>query len=115
MTEGKKVIFVSVPMSGKDDALIERSVQLVKQEYLKRTGFDAKEVIFYDNHRGCKDMDFSSMKIPALGYLAHAIEQLGQMDEAIFGTGWQFARGCIIEMIICKLYGIPVRELNRKK
>ena len=106
--EKKKLVFVSVPMSGKDDALIERNKQITIAGYLKATGQSIKDVAFYDNHNGCLGLTFSDLNAPALGYLSKAILMLGKCDEAIFGQGWKEARGCKIEHDICENYGIKI-------
>ena len=108
----KKLVFVSVPMSGKDEPLIERHIQITKAWYLKATGQNVKDVAFYDNLRGCRGMHFPNLKTEALGYLGHAIMKLGRCDEAVFGTGWESARGCVIEKEVCDKYGIKTYEVT---
>ena len=108
----KKMVFVSVPMSGKDEALIERQIQITKAWYLKVTNQNVKDVAFYDNLRGCRGMHFPNLKNEALGYLGHAITKLGRCDEAVFGKDWQSARGCIIEKDVCDIYGIKTYEVT---
>lgn len=102
----KKMVFISVPMSGKDETIIERSIQLAKHWYLSATKQNVKDVAFYDNFKGCREEDFTNLKHEALGYLSKAILNLGKCDEAVFGKGWQNARGCKIEKKICDYYGI---------
>lgn len=44
-------------------------------------------------------------------YLGNAIKSLSKADIAIFLPGWYNCRGCRIEYICCKEYGIPTVEL----
>ena len=41
-------------------------------------------------------------------YLGRSIQALSKSDFAIFANDWTSARGCVVERIICFLYGIPV-------
>lgn len=102
-------VFVAVPMSGKEDAVIERSIQIAKAYYLKATGKSFKEVEFYDNYHGCKGSDFDKkLKTPALGYLSVAFFELADCDAAVFGHGWMDAKGCAVEHRACAAYDIPM-------
>ena len=40
-------------------------------------------------------------------YLGRSIQALSKSDFAIFANDWPRARGCVVERIICLLYGIP--------
>ena len=44
----------------------------------------------------------------SLAFLANSISFLSEADVAVFGPGWQDARGCQIEHECCVKYGIPV-------
>ncbi len=104
--EGKKLVFVSVPMANLDDAIIKRRIQITKAWYLKLTEQNVKDVVFYDNYHGCLGMHFPDLKNERLGYLSRAILKLGECDEAIFAKDWESARGCKVEKMVCELYGI---------
>jgi len=41
-----KTVFVSVPMNGKDDMMIERSIQIAKRDYCRAHNIGPKEVEF---------------------------------------------------------------------
>ena len=112
MSERKKKVFISVTMSGKEDALIERAIQICKVRYLKAVGKSAKEVEFYDNFHGAKGF-FSNSVQPPLRYLGYAIYMLADCDEAAFGEGWKSARGCRIEYKVCQEYGIKTYRFGK--
>lgn len=46
-----------------------------------------------------------------LYYLGNAIKALSMADIAVFMPGWKSYRGCRIEYLCCKEYGIPTVEL----
>ena len=108
----KKIVFISIPMSGREDALVERQVQITKAWYLKKTQQNVKDVAFYDNLKGCRGIHFPHLKNESLGYLSRAILNLGKCDEAVFGNGWKDARGCKIEYEVCKNYGIKIYDMT---
>lgn len=41
-------------------------------------------------------------------YLGRSIQALSESDFAIFANNWPSARGCVIERLICFMYGIPM-------
>lgn len=48
-----------------------------------------------------------------LVYLGKSIEVLSEADVAFFCKDWEKARGCLIEMMCCKKYGIKtLSEVN---
>lgn len=93
-----KKLFISQPMKGKTDEQIlnekEYAIKLAKQ-YL---GEDV-EVI---------DSFFRSAPTEAkpLWFLGKSLELLSTADVAYFASGWEEARGCKIEHVCAKEYGI---------
>lgn len=93
-----KKLFISQPMKGKTDEQIlnekEYAIKLAKQ-YL---GEDV-EVI---------DSFFRSAPAEAkpLWFLGKSLELLSTADVAYFASGWEEARGCKIEHVCAKEYGI---------
>lgn len=114
LENGKKVVFVGVPMAGKYDALIKRSIRVTKQAYLKEKGLDIKDVAFIDNFdKNDKVISFGGNK--SVRYLGRAIKRLAVADEAVFGEGWHVSRECILETEVCMYYGIPVNVIYNCK
>lgn len=107
----KKLVFVSVPMSGKDNVLIHRAIQVTRNKYVQKTKCNIREIAFIDNFdSGLVDDKFEEMLHPPVAYLGRAIKRLALCTEAIFGEGWENARGCRIEHEVCKEYGIEIIE-----
>lgn len=106
MVDGKKVVFVGIPMAGKSDDEIRNELDETAQMYLSARFMNESEVIFLNNY------DYTDREPPdwvinkSIWYLHRALKLLSKCDEAVFGKGWQFARGCVIEQQVCSLYGI---------
>lgn len=120
-TKELKAVFISVPMHEKDEASIERSIQLAKRAYCRRKKISAKDVWFYDNLSYVNDFEnqFNRNIVsddnphPRIMYLATALCGLSYCDEAVFGKGWKEANGCCIEHEVCERYGIPIIDLEQ--
>ena len=96
-----KKIFISQPMKGKTDEEIlnerRNMVNAVKEKYGNEVEILQSFLAnYYDN---------------AISFLGKSIEILSNADIAVFGKGWDKARGCIIEHQVCKSYGVPTLEL----
>lgn len=118
----KKVVFVSVPMKGKDDALIERSIQLAKVQYCHIKKVNAENVIFVDGFHNVyqkysdTEKELIAMeKNEAIYWLGNSIALMCQVDEVIFAQGWEHARGCNIEEQVANNYGIPMIKMTKVK
>ena len=94
-------VFISQPMNGKTDEeiLAERNhmIDTVKEKYGNEVEILPSYFEDYDGN--------------AIGFLGKSIEVLSHADIAVFGKGWDKARGCIIEHQVCKSYGVPTLEL----
>lgn len=115
MSEGagrKKVVFISLPMSGIPDENVRTHIELAKTAYLALTNLDITRVAFVDN------MDAERLESPddlnqkCIWYLGHAIQKLAACDEAFFWFGWRKARGCQIEHDVCVRYDIPFTAVD---
>ena len=93
-----KKLFISQPMRGKSDEqiLAERDCLISKA---KKAYGDDVEIL---------DSYFADYNGNALGFLGKSIEVLSHADVAIFGSGWENARGCVIEHKCCEDYGIEI-------
>lgn len=115
MNEGtgrKKVVFISLPMSGFSDEYVKANIEAAKTAYLAITKLDITQVAFVDNmdaeHLGKPD----NMNYECVWYLGHALQKLAACDEAFFWFDWEKARGCQIEHDVCIQYGIPLMTVD---
>lgn len=97
-----KKIYISQAMSGRKDSVIRKErlevIDLLKQKYEDLEILDS----FID------DYPPSYIKKESLWYLAKALEILAEADAAYFIDGWRGCRGCEIEHLACKEYGIEI-------
>ena len=111
----KPVVFISVPMHGKDEFVIKRHIQIVKAWYLKGTNQNLKDVCFIDNFdNGKKDERFENSIHPRISYLARAIKRIANADIVIFGHDWRKSPGCNIENEVALTYKIPTMYYYHK-
>ncbi len=117
----KKVVFVSVPMAGKSDALIERAIQLAKVQYCHINKVNVKEVTFIDGfhdvYQKFTDTEkkiISEKKHESVNWLGMSIAMMGNVDEVVCGINWERARGCRIEVQVAEEYGIPVIKIDKE-
>lgn len=93
-------------MNGKseDDILAERKaiMNAVKAKIEDDVEFIDSYFEDYNPETGC---------IP-LKYLAKSLELLADADLAVFGKGWEQARGCVIEHACAVKYDIPVMYVD---
>lgn len=95
-------LFISQPMRGKTDEEIlkerERAIEKVKSQVGEKV-----EVI---------DSFFQSAPVNAkpLWFLGKSLELMSDADVAYFVKGWEDFRGCKIENICAREYGIEVIE-----
>lgn len=95
-----KKLFISQPMRGhSDEEILKERENLV--EKAKQKFNDEVEIL---------DSFFSDYNGNALGFLGKSIELLSKADVALFGAGWEGARGCRIEHKCCEEYGIETIE-----
>ena len=97
-------IFISQPMNGLSELEIlnqrERAIDILKAIY-KNEEIEVLDTIF----------ELEEGTHP-LVYLGKSIEVLSEADVVFFCKGWEKARGCLIEMMCCKKYGIKtLREV----
>lgn len=111
----KKVVFISLPMSGIPIEIIEKNIEKAKEVYLAITDMDINNVAFINNLdcEGSSDYMGIDEKRMSIWYLGRAIQKMPCCDEAFFWIGWENARGCKIEYNVCKLYDIPILSVER--
>lgn len=91
-------LFISQPMKdrSKQDIIEERKFLIRKANEMFGDDVEILDSYFpdYDGN--------------ALGFLSKSIEVLSKADVALFGKGWENARGCKIEHTCAVEYGIKV-------
>lgn len=111
----KKVVFISLPMSGLDDEAVWENIERAKEAYLAITKSDIHDVAFINNLKGEEPPDNLPFDKKCVWYLGRALQTLSKCDEAFFWLGWRNARGCTIEYQVCNMYYIPIVSVEKHK
>ena len=97
-----KKVFISQPMKGKTDNEIllerDRAIKLIEE-------FVGEDIEIIDNL--IEDQPPIGIN-ESLWFIGKSIELMSKADIAYFAPGWEDARGCKIENICAKEYGIQV-------
>lgn len=91
-------LFISQPMRGRSDEEI-----IAEREYAKLA---AERIL----KQGVEVLDsfFQSDDMKPLEYLGESLKLLAEADWAWFCEGWEQARGCKVENLCAREYGIPI-------
>lgn len=103
-----KKLFISQPMRGLSDEEILAERDRIHKAAEQVSG-EKYEVIpsFIEGRK------FDKKNI-AVRYLSESIMLLSDADVAVFGSGWESARGCKIEHQICQDYDIKIIDISPK-
>lgn len=104
----KKVVFISLPMSGLSDEVIKSNIEAAKAVYLSITKLDISQVAFVTNFNCSEPDDTVDPYRRPIWYLGVALKRISKCDEVFFWFGWQKARGCQVEHDVCVQYNIPI-------
>jgi len=89
-------IFVSLPMSGRNDDEVEEEMRLIKEKFFPNDEM-VNEVV--------------REKHTKLEYIALAVLRLEKAELVVFVPEWKMSRGCGYERYICENYDIPYVDL----
>lgn len=87
----KRKIFISIPMRGRTDDDIKKDMKSIMKEH-------------YPDDELIDSVIDSGTPVKCL---ANSINLMSDADIVAFAPGWEKARGCKIELQICKDYDIP--------
>lgn len=114
-----KRIFLSLPMSGRSDEEIKTQIEEMKAEFLLKNPLDkGEEIAFVHNFEEMEvitntfDLFEGERKTPALYYLGRAINKMAYCDGVLFAEDFTLARGCLVEEIVAKRYGIDTYYIS---
>ena len=109
----KRMVFISLPMSGIDDELVKANIERAKEAYLAITKLDISQVAFLNNFEDPATPPYNIQGDKRrIWYLGRALQVLSKCDEAIFGGKWKQAKGCMIEHEVCTMYKIPAISIE---
>ena len=117
----KRKVFVSVPMNGKEDKLIERAINVARVQYLWLKNLKLKDVEFIDAyHNVYKAVGTEMVKMinngnhPKVNWLGGALGEMAECNEIIFGINWEKSNGCNVEKYVADMYGIPYVTITKE-
>lgn len=94
-------IFISMPMNGLEDEVVQERMNGIKDELYRRYGHDIE---FADSLlTGNPPIGINE---PRLWYLGHSLLIMADCDYICFSFGWENAKGCQIEYEAAIRYGI---------
>lgn len=98
-----KKVFVSMPMrgKGKEEIFAERERLLA----LAASSL-GEEVELVESYIG--EGDYKPLE-----YLGESLKRMARADLAVFGRGWDEARGCRIEHTCAMEYGVPILVVDQ--
>lgn len=104
-------LFVSIPMMDRDLDDIRADMRAICSIVSEELGEDYELI---DSICTKKPDNYILEDPGACGawYLAKSIGKMAEADLVVFDTNWRFARGCIIEHMICALYNIPYVDMG---
>lgn len=102
-----KKIFVSVPMKGRTDEAIAKSISIMQN--VAKAYYPDEEIEFIDNFVSCDIEDLKKRSITCLG---DAIKKMADADTLIIPTNIWESNGCVTERDVAYRYGIRVVEVE---
>lgn len=104
-----KKLFISIPMRGLSKDEILKNMNFSKCEVEKQLGEKVELIQSY-----MSDCTGNENGNRGLYFLGKSLELLSQADLVYFAKGWENARGCIIEHIASKGYGINILNIEER-
>jgi hypothetical protein len=93
-------VFLSHKMTG----LSDEEVEIIRNDAIDYLTEKYGKIEVIDNYHH----DDAPENAGRLWHLGKSISQMSEADVIYFCPGWNTANGCIIEMIICKLYNLII-------
>ena len=106
-------VFISVPMSGRDEADIKTDIEEAKNAFLNFFGVSEEHFEFVSTY--IKDKAPEDCMHEPVWYLSNSIKIMSTCDIILFARGAARARGCGIESQIADSYGIPSIWIYRRR
>ena len=106
-------VFISVPMSGRDETDIKTDIEEAKNAFLNFFGVSEEHFEFVSTY--IKDKAPEDCMHEPVWYLSNSIKIMSTCDIILFARGAARARGCGIESQIADSYGIPSIWIYRRR
>ena len=103
-------VFIAQPMSGVPDEEVEKIREKVSELMIDKFGNNIEIVDQF--HVPKEDMPKESLERPGIHLLGRSIQFLADVDHVVFVGDFLHAKGCCVELAVCKEYGIPFEVCN---
>ena len=107
------IAMISQPMRGKTDAEIEETRNKAIST-LEGMGFEVLNTWFKDSWAEASALEAEGVKQIPVKFLAKSLESMSKCDAVYFCDGWDEARGCVIERMVAKQYGLQIIDESAK-
>lgn len=104
-------LFVSLPMANREIDDIRADMEAIRDIVSAEMDDDFELLDTCWDEEPDSDISNNPGSMSAW-YLGKSIMALAEADLAVFDSEWSSARGCIIEHMLCALYGIPYVDLS---
>ena len=93
-------LFISIPMNGRPDDEVLKEMTTIVQDYEDIYGGEVELI------ETLLPMDDTAVNHERVYMLGRSIQLMAQADAVIFAPGYKKARGCRVEELVAKSYGI---------
>lgn len=100
-------VMISQPMNGFTDEQIKTTREKVIKA-LEEKGYEVINTFFNEEWSKKENLEAEGVVNIPVKFLSKSIEKMSTVDAVYFCSGWENARGCIIEHDIAKAYGLQV-------
>ena len=111
--DNKLIAMISQPMRGKTDVEIEETRNKAIST-LEEMGFEVLDTWFKDSWAEASALEAEGIKQIPVKFLAKSLESMSKCDAVYFCDGWDEARGCVIERMVAKQYGLQIIDESAK-
>ena len=102
----KKAI-ISQPMNGlKEETIVEARERAIS--WLFDNGYEVVNTLFTDEWYKPENMEKRGVINIPLCFVAKSLENMSKVDTVYFVDGWRSARGCLVEHLAAKSYGLNI-------
>lgn len=105
-----KIIFISIPISGKEDSYDERLDEAVK--YIKEKYPEYEQIITPKDVAKNLEQAYFPLQPKYKDYLLSDMQEIYDCDAIFMCNEWQYSKGCFAEHTFAKAIGINVIYQN---
>ncbi|MCR5054949.1 MAG: ThiF family adenylyltransferase [Lachnospiraceae bacterium] len=106
-------VFIAQKMTGLTEGEVMKNREVCREYFKEYLSEEYPDVEFIDNYTPeAAPKEAVETTHERLWYLGHSLQLLSTADLVIFATDAPDAKGCVVERMICEMYGIPFIEME---